>query len=115
MRCFLGVFFFFREFRIMNITIKYRPFENFGYQKLRDTYRRVPCGDHQYVRFLEGLGAPRQQALRFAKPIAMNLPKGKPIESLIPFMGYWVPFVIPQEYLQTKVWENRPWQIGYRP
>ena len=89
----------------MNITIKYRPFQDFGNQKLRDTYRRVPCGDHQYVRFLEGLGAPRQQALRFAKPIEMNLPRGKPIESLIPFMGHWVPFVIPQEYLQTKVWK----------
>ena len=48
----------------MNITIKYRPFQDFGDQRLRDTYRRVPCGDHQYVRFLEGLGAPRQQALR---------------------------------------------------
>ena len=89
----------------MNITIKYRPFQDFGNQKLRDTYRRVPCGDHQYVRFLEGLGAPRQQALRFAKPIEMNLPRGKPIESLIPFMGHWVPFVIPQEHLQTKVWK----------
>lgn len=90
----------------MKIRIQTRevPAEGYMGPAPKPPYGRLLCGDHQYVRFLEGIGAPRAAALRFARDIEVDLPPRKPVVTRIPFLGGWVPFVLPARLLRQPVW-----------
>jgi hypothetical protein len=110
----------------MNVTIistKPWPEGLMSSERPKRPYETVACGDYPYVRFLHGMGVPWHVALRYARDIEIELPRGKPIVTQIPFLGHWVPFEIPACKLRTPRWQmdhgkaniGLEWTINRKP
>jgi|GEM_PF-2774717 len=92
-------------------------------ERPRKPYQTIACGDYQYASFLNGMGVPWHVALRYARNIEIDLPRGRPVVTKIPFLGHWVPFEIPACRLRSPIWQmdhgkaniGLEWTINRKP